>query len=283
MTDQEVNSITPRRIPQGYLALTAEEVQCQAAASSTTAKLIDVEYRLTSCSAMQENSDDPCVVHKTRTQLDILAMRAARERNQAAGEALKFYYQLASAHAGQDAVVESLRLVDRSLSDVRSLKAEQMPVSTSEEELLARRSKLLAKQAELDKSIAQLSGLVVTLTGRGLHPHAPVWPVVPMDLHYEPVDVEAAVGQGLQQRRDLAITRCMLRSLNTNSLPNARAIPERRGLWRGQSCFTRVCWLLSSEAGLLAGNQYAALSVADCASGPDTRSGGRNQSIFAGV
>jgi len=45
-----------------------------------------------------------------------------------------------------------------------------------------------------------------------------------MDLRYEPVDVEAAVQQGLRQRRDLAITRCMLRSLNSNSLPSARAI-----------------------------------------------------------
>jgi len=224
ISPDEVNATTPRRITPDYLALTPQECQCQAATASTTAKLIDVEYRLTSCAAMQENSHDECVIHKTRTQLDILAMRAARERNQAAGEAMKFYYQLASAHAAQDAIAESLRLADRSISDLRSLRAGHTPVNSSEEELLAKRAKLLAKQSELDKSIAQLSGLVVTLTGRGLHAHPPVWPVVPMDLSYEPVDVEAAVAMGLQQRRDLAITRCMLRSLNSNSLPDARAV-----------------------------------------------------------
>ncbi len=224
LSDLDVNEITPRRIYPEHLALTPQECQCQAATASTTAKLIDVEYQLTSCAATEENSHDECVIHKTRTQLDILAMRAARERNQAAGEALKFFYQLASAHAAQDGVLESLRLTNQSISDLRALKISQVPVEKSEEELLAERSKLLAKQAELDKNIAQLSGLVVTLTGRGKHEHPPVWPVVPMDLNYEPVDVEAAVAMGLQQRRDLAITRCMLRSLNSNSLPNARAI-----------------------------------------------------------
>ncbi len=208
----EVRELLGRGVaPNEYLALTAEQCQCRAAANATLAALIELERQFAS-------QDESAAGLKT----NVLALRAEDERNRAAGKALELFYQLAEAEAGRDALAQSIVKIDKAIKDYRSLKEKGLPVSGDEIDMQQQRIELLKRQAETQLAIEKLNGGLHLLLGSAGVNELPIWPEADLNVILQPLDAEEAVGIGSGTRADLALLRSLFNTLDTQSLPSVR-------------------------------------------------------------
>jgi hypothetical protein len=201
--------------PSQYQALDAEDCRDRAATHSVLANLLDSERRAIAADACT----DPC---GTALRQEVLALRAADERNRAAGTALELFYRLAEAEAGRDGVRRSMEQLERSLADIEALRRQGLPVHVDASALERQRIELRHKGEEIARSLTELNLQLSRLIGVSAEAPAPIWPVADLRAEYAAIDIDDEVAEGLASRADLAILRLLDGSLGTDSLRAAR-------------------------------------------------------------
>jgi uncharacterized coiled-coil protein SlyX len=209
-----------------YRALPPQLCQCLAAKHAPLADGLDnqrrqLEPRRGSASCRSGHQSD-----KQRAFQESLLLYSALEiRDQAAGTALEWYYQLAGAEAKADLLTISVERGRDVLKRVERLKELGIPLPAPIEDYQRQIVELQLQQAQNQLTIQQLNGkLRVAL---GYNPtHA--WrfgpePGVPLGTETAP-DVEAAVHLGLSQRPQLLLLRSAIANLDRDTLGSARSL-----------------------------------------------------------
>jgi hypothetical protein len=209
--------------PPPYRALPPQLCQCLAAKHAPLADGFDRQRQELEQQAGSHCSDKS---EKEREfQKAMLLYSALESRDQAAGGALEWYYQLAGAEAKADLLNASLTYGKKTLQDIERLKGLQITLPAPLEEYQRQIAELQLQQAQNQFSISQLNTkLRVALgyeTSRAWH----FWPDPGAPLGAEEVpDVEEAVNLGLAQRPQLLLLRYMIDHLDGDTLKSSRSL-----------------------------------------------------------
>jgi hypothetical protein len=210
----------PVRDAATYRLLAAEECQCTAAAYAVTAYLVDVERQLAIASTPPRPQS--LMARGLRVHRQVLALRSAQIRNDAAGAALEAYYQLAAAEASIDVVDRSRHHVRQLAGYLAELEQGGLPSPLNRHELHQQELELLSRRAELEWTISRLNGRLRLLMGWCLEGSVRIWPGTDLIVVREPIDIGAAVATGLSSRADLATLRLLSATLDRPTLPLVR-------------------------------------------------------------
>ncbi|MBW3596491.1 MAG: hypothetical protein KY475_04355 [Planctomycetes bacterium] len=232
-----------------YVLMSAQEAQCRAAEQAVTAHLVDIERELAIASIPPR--PESRVARGLRVHQQLLALRAGQIRNDAAGEALETFYQLAGAEASLTSLEKTLAHVRTTLGYLDELRAEGIQTPTDESELRRQELDLLRRRAELEWTIAQLNGQLRLLTGLCLEAPVRIWPDADFLVAGEPVDGHGALEIALASRADLAILRLLSATLDEATMPLVRGALQTRDATLGNvtSGFDRLLQLLRPARG----------------------------------
>lgn len=209
-----------------YLALSARQCQCMAAANATLANLGSTDMQLAGFARARHKAAARIAAVKS----DFLALRALDERNRAAGQALEMYYQLFEAEAAKDAVDRSLARLDDVIDSAESLRAKGLKVEVDLDELRTQKIELLDKRAEAQLALARLNSGLRSLLGVPTERPRRFWPTENLTVSPERLDIDAAVAQGLSTRADLALLRMLTSTLSDETLPVVQSALQQAGL-----------------------------------------------------
>jgi hypothetical protein len=212
--------------PVAYRALAPQICQCLAAKHAPLADALDNKRQQSG-----EMQTRACCLsgHKSEKQRafqeSMLLYSALEIRDQAAGTALEWYYQLAGAEAKTDLLNASLDHGRKTLKDVQRLKDLGISLPQPIEEYQRQVVELQLEQARNQLTIEQLnSKLRLAMGYEATH----AWRFLPdagVPLGAETVpDVEAAVQLGLAQRPQLLLLRSMIAHLDRDTLGSARSL-----------------------------------------------------------
>ena len=135
-------------------------------------------------------------------------MAALEARNRSAAGGLELFYRLELAHAQREVILDSLDKVKGALEDRKRLLAQGMTIPVPLDELRQQRFDLQFRLVELDQAIERLSNELKDLLSLG--PQGEpwlVWPLAEVRVDTHPIDVEAAVQIGLDQRPEVGLLR----------------------------------------------------------------------------
>jgi hypothetical protein len=204
----EPRGAIPNR-PVEYLKLTAYECRYRAVKNAPYAEDLDSH-------SQNSPTGHPWVRRIRGDAADTEAGRKVRGyladefRNQAAGEALDKYFQLAQAESQFDLLAKSLgelkaRLADAEEAERRGL-ADRAGIDTLRVQVLD----LEAKLAELEAGIDGLNAALRAMLGIDPADPRPLLPDDPLQVKPDDVDVNEAVRTGLFYRSDLNLIRTLL-------------------------------------------------------------------------
>jgi hypothetical protein len=164
-------------------------------------------------------------------QQAMLLYSALESRDQAAGTALEWYYQLAGAEAKADLLDLSLERSSKTLQRLEKLKGEGVPLLAPIEEYQRQIVDVQLQQGQNQLTIEQLNSKLRLAMGYDFKQVWRIWPDPGMPLGtpaaapvFLPPDVEAAVAFGLHQRPQLLLLRYMIAHLDRDTLGAARML-----------------------------------------------------------
>ena len=212
--------------PAIYRALAPQICQCLAAKHAPLADALDNKRR----QSEEKQSNSRCRSgHKSEKQRafqeEMLLYSALEIRDQAAGTALEWYYQLAGAEAKTDLLNASVEHGRKTLVDVQQLKVLGIPLPEPIEEYQRQVVEAQLEQAQNQLTIEQLNSKLRLALG---YDSTRAWrflpdPSAPLGSETVP-DVEAAVQVGLAQRPQLLLLRSMIDNLDRDTLNSARTL-----------------------------------------------------------
>jgi outer membrane protein TolC len=175
-------------------------------------------------------------------QLRIRALRASEleARNKSASGALETYYSIAEAEANLSILAASLAEIDDAASKIKRLRGQGMQIPFDDSEFARQRIDLIDRQTELELKVGQLNAQLVRLLGlQTTDPEARIWPATDWKVAVEPIDMDAAVQEGLSLRPEMQFLATLPRYINVNTLGVTRQIVSgASGLLGSQSKFT---------------------------------------------
>jgi hypothetical protein len=201
-----------------YRVLNADEVQCRAAAWSPIANALVDESR-TACAAGGQRG---CSAPSASLRKQLLAYRAAEQRNRAASQALEAFYLLAEAEAGRDLLRQGREKIDAMLAEMERLQ-QTMRIAKGPMDLRQQRLEIQEREAKSKFSVVQLNARLRQLLGTEPGDTASLWPAADWTARFERVDPQAAVQEGLAQRPDLNMLRLLVRSISGETLDATRS------------------------------------------------------------
>ncbi len=155
----------------------------------------------------------------------MLLYTALEIRDQAAGTALQWYYQLAGAEAKADLLDASLERGRDTLARMERLKTQGIRLPSPIEEYQRQIVALQLQQAQNQLEIEQLDSKLRQAMAFHAGPGERFWPDPSIAVGTEGiVDVEAAVQLGLAERPQLLLLRSMIAHLDKDTLASARAL-----------------------------------------------------------
>ena len=240
----EVDRALGRRVPPEvrYFSLTAEQCQCLAVANSTQGNSLAAERRSVQAGASQHHG------LSEEDQVRVRALRASEleARNKSASVALENYYQIAEVEANLSIVDSSLTELDQALSKVKRLRNQGVQIPFDDSELTRQRIDLVDKQTDLELKASQLNAQLIRLLGmQTTDPNARIWPTADWKVIAEPIDMEAAVQEGLALRPEMQFLYSMQNSLNTETLGVVReVVAGAAGMLSAQSKFVGLIEIL---------------------------------------
>jgi outer membrane protein TolC len=176
----------------------------------------------------QKNDKKPCFREdksaKQRAFQESMLLYSAWEiRDQAAGTALEWYYQLAGSEAKSDLLTESLKEGRKIQQGIEGLKKQGLRLPAPIEEYQRQVVELQLQESQNQLAIEQLNSKLRQSIGQDskagrILPD----PSTPLGME-SPPDVEAAVKLGLQQRPQLLLLRSMIDNLDRDTLGSARS------------------------------------------------------------
>lgn len=244
---EEVDAILGRPFPApaDYHSLSAEDCQCKAAAASTQGNSMAAERRSIQAGASRHHG------LSEEDQLRIRALRASEleARNKSAGAALEIYYTIAEAEANLSILEASVAEIDDALAKVQRLREQGMQLPFDDSEFARQRLELAYKQTDLQQKVEQLNAQLVRLVGlQSTDANARVWPATDWKVVVEPIDMEAAVQEGLSLRPEMQLLVSLPRYVNTKTLSVVRQIVAGgSGLLGSQSKFAGLIQLIGSR------------------------------------
>jgi len=210
-----------------YRAVTEREVQCFAVQASELGNLLDQENLVATA--------QPSLGRREKVQCDQQAVKsfqssirywaAVEARNQSSAIALEMYFRLAEAEATADLLRESRTLLDTTITKAAEAKAKGIRLPIEVDELKRQRLEMEAQYAQAEIAIAELNIELkrrIGLPDSSADEH--LWPVKDWSVSDQPIDVNAAVQIGLNQRAELNLLRFVLNNLDETTLPAARTM-----------------------------------------------------------
>jgi hypothetical protein len=211
--------------PLSYRALAPQQCQCLAAQHAPLADSLDRQRQ----KLQQEANDSHLCGQKSEKQRafqeSMLLYSALEIRDQAAGTALEWYYQLAGAEAKTDLLNTSLNRVRDTLARVERLKKQGIRLPAPLEEYQRQIVQLQLQQTQNQLTIEQLNSKLRQAMAFDPGNNWRFWPDPSVPLGTETVpNVEAAVHLGLAQRPQLLLLRSMIANLDRDTLDAARSL-----------------------------------------------------------
>jgi hypothetical protein len=177
-----------------YRAISAAEVQCQAASTSPEAALLLDEKqalgRLFSAAPAKWQLEQHSV---TSLQQKVFKIAAVEARNRSAAEALRLYYRLAQAEAGQTVLAESFSRLSDGLDRSRRLIEQGFLPSSATAPLEQQHTQLEVQQVTLDQTIGKINAGLKASLQFDEPGDWKLWPRTDLTIPVEPLDIEAAV------------------------------------------------------------------------------------------
>ena len=206
-----------------YHMLSAGACQCSAATNAPLANMVELE-RFWAKVVIECDTD--AVGKNYRLERDLLALRASEIRNESAASALEAFYQLAGLETQKHYLQLAIGETERTLERISSLdeRGISVPESIDQGTVEARLHELRDQQLQLDFLRIQLNGQLQKLVGCPLDENNFYWPQVDWQVDPEPVDVEAALAQGLATRTDIRGLQLLLCKMDKITLPVVRAV-----------------------------------------------------------
>jgi hypothetical protein len=212
--------------PAEYRALAPKLCQCLACEHAPMADALDSkrqkleEDRHKGCSLCGHSSDK-----QREFQAAMLLYSALEIRDQAAGQTLEWYYQLAGAEAKTELLGYSLERTRKTLDQLERMKKTGLTLPADIEVYRRQVVSLELEQTQNQVDIAKLNSRL--RQAMAFHP-ANCWrfwpdPTVPLETEDVP-DVEAAVHLGLSHRPQLLLLRYMIEHLDRDTLASARSL-----------------------------------------------------------
>jgi hypothetical protein len=213
------------QIPTDYRALAPGLCQCLAAKHAPFADGLDSQRRQLEQQQAQASCLSGRKSEKQRAFQESMLLYSALEiRDQAAGTALDWYYQLAGAEAKTDLLNLGIEGSRDTLRRAERLKTLGIALPVSLEEYRRQLVELQLQQAQNQLTIEQLNSKLRLALG---YESSGVWRFEPdagVPLGSETVtDVESAVRFGLSQRPQLLLLRAMIADLDRDTLSAARS------------------------------------------------------------
>lgn len=146
-------------------------------------------------------------------------------RNRTAGAALEAYFHLAEAEGKADLLAQSLTQLDRAVRETRDTTAQKLKPPVALDVWTRQLLTAQGDQIQAEMTIEQLNGELrrqcgLADGGDGWR----IWNPEPYDITDAPIDVDAAVAEGLAMRAELLLLRLLLQELDAGTLPAAREL-----------------------------------------------------------
>ncbi len=218
------SELTPLPSPsETYQLLDASTCQCNAATNTNLANMVELERHW---AKVIIECDTENVGKNYCLDRDLLSLHACDLRNTSAATALKSFYQLAGLEAQEHYLQLGIDEVQRTLQRIDKLRAEgiTVPDRVDRGSIFAKRNELHDQKLQLDFMRIQLNGQLQKLIGCPLDEYAFYWPEVDWQPQLVSLDVESELAEGLATRTDLRGISLVLRQLEKQTLPVARAV-----------------------------------------------------------
>jgi hypothetical protein len=188
----------------------------------------------------------------------MLLYSALEIRDQAAGTALEWYYQLAGAEAKADLLDLSLERSRNTLRRIEELKGAGVPLPSPLSEYQRQIVDVQLQQGQNELTIEQLNSKLRLAMGYDSKQVWRIWPDPGMPLGVPSTaplpltpDAEAAVQLGLHQRPQLLLLRYMIANLDPDTLGSARTLLQTINPLLAMSAPGSSCKLLTIPAKIL--------------------------------
>jgi hypothetical protein len=165
----------------------------------------------------------------------LMAFRAVQERNKAAAAASELFYLLAEAEANRDILDRSIAEIDRAIGHLDQLKQSGLTIPMDRAVLERQKLEGFDRRVQLDAAPRQMQGQLQQLCGFEADPAVSIWPQADLTVTVAPLDVQAAISEGLANRADLGALRMLSGSLSIETLPAARSGMQMMGPGLGAS------------------------------------------------
>jgi len=206
-----------------FQQLDAMTCQCRAVTNATIANMVELERHW---AQVVIECDSKIVQENLRLDRDLLALHATGLRNEAAGEALRVFYQLAGLELQKQYLelgIEESRLTLGRLDKLRS-KGLDLPDGIDRSGVSSKLAALKDQEMQLALMRIQLNGQLQKLIGCPLDEYSFYWPQMDWQPALCPLDVEAELAEGLATRSDLRGLSLVLCQLEKQTLPIARGV-----------------------------------------------------------
>ncbi len=200
-----------------YRVVKAEQVQCLAAANAPFAKLFAGESEAAASDTGHHHS---C---SSSTMSTLMAYRTVDQRNKAAGMALELFYSLTEAEAGRDILERCVEEVDLASTDLDDLKKSGLKIPMDRTALQRQKLDWLDRQIQLQSAARQIQGQLRQICGLEEEESTLLWPEADLKVTIVPLDVKAAIEEGLENRADVGALQMLDESLSVDTLPAVRS------------------------------------------------------------
>ena len=195
------------------------EVQCRAAVTYPLGNALASESAAIGSACYRGKKKQSSADLKSQ----ILAYRAAEERNKAAGQAMEAFYLLGEAEVSRDLVRRSKAQIAAMLDDVNRLQQQGIRLEKGLADLRRQWPEALDQEAQVRLSAEQLNSRLRQLVGLCPENAEPIWPAVDWKVVAEPLDEQAAICEGLRHRADVGAAAMLAQSVDDDNLEGAGA------------------------------------------------------------
>lgn len=216
----------PQPLPtpsETYRLLNAPATQCHAATNAAVANMVELERHW---AQVIIQCDTKGVAENYCLDRDLLSLHACALRNDAAASALTAFYQLAGLEAQKYYLKDALREVEQTYARIERLRQAGLAVPNGLDRSSVGRQfrDLEDKLCQIDLQRLQLNGQLQTLIGCPLNEHSFFWPEVDWQPNLDPINVDAELAVGLQNRHDLRGLGIVLCNMEKVTLPVTRGV-----------------------------------------------------------
>ncbi|MAT70594.1 MAG: hypothetical protein CMJ58_13835 [Planctomycetaceae bacterium] len=204
-----------------YQTLSVQDCQCRAATNCATANMVELERHW---AQVIIECDSKYVALNQCLFRDLLALHATDLRNDAAGNALVAYYQLAGLEAQSFYLEQAIDETQLALGRADEVTESGLPGEIDRSEIAANLYELQDRRAQLQLKRLQLNGQLKKLLDCPLADDSLLWPRIDWQPDLAPLDVDAEVAEGLSSRPDLRGLQLVHCNLEKRTLRVARGV-----------------------------------------------------------